>query len=59
MHQVNEHEDGVPKKGVKCAENHPPPETEEHTADGEGNTQVKDPVDAVRSQVGQEEEDIS
>lgn len=36
VHQVDEHEDGVPQECVEGAQNHPPPQAEEHAADGEG-----------------------
>lgn len=58
MNQIDQHEDGVPEKGVKGAQNHPAPQTEEHTPNSEGDPKVEDAVDAVRGQVGEEEEDI-
>lgn len=58
MHEVDEDEDGVPEEGVEGAEDDPAPKGEEHAADGEGDAQVEDAVDAVGRQVREEKEDV-
>lgn len=54
MDQVDEDKDGVPKKGVEGAQNHPSPETEEHAPDGQRDAKVQDAVDTVGRQIRQE-----
>lgn len=44
---VDEHEDGVPEESVEGTEHDPTPQAEEGAADGEGDAEVKDAVDAV------------
>ena len=58
MHEINDDEEDVPKRGVQPADNRPGPEREEGTADEEGAAQIEHAVQPARRQVRQEEERV-